>query len=75
MADEDLNVWVNTKQASKILGVGPRSLYRMIDKEGLPAYKMGRVIRILQSDLYAFIESSKIEPGTLKHLYPDHNIY
>jgi hypothetical protein len=38
--------------------------------EGLVlAYKAGRVIRIKMSDLDAFIDVRKIEPGTLGHLY------
>jgi hypothetical protein len=32
---------------------------------------MGRVIRVKATDIDAFIESSRIEPGTLEHLYPD----
>ena len=32
---------------------------------------MGRVIRVKQADVDAFIERSRIEPGTLGHLYPD----
>ncbi|MDE0235874.1 MAG: helix-turn-helix domain-containing protein, partial [bacterium] len=46
-------------------------LYRFINEGGLPAYRMGRVIRVKQADVDAFIESSRIEPGTLGHLYPD----
>ncbi len=32
---------------------------------GLPAYRFGRVIRIKEADPAAFIESCRIEPGTL----------
>ena len=31
----------------------------------------GRVIRLKATDVDAFIEASRIEPGTLEHLYPD----
>ena len=37
----------------------------------LPAYRFGRVFRFKASDVDAFIEQSRVEPGTLKHLYPD----
>ncbi|MCO8129046.1 helix-turn-helix domain-containing protein [Acidimicrobiia bacterium EGI L10123] len=37
----------------------------------LAAYRFGRVIRIKQSDVDAFIEGARIEPGSLEHLYPD----
>ena len=31
----------------------------------------GRVIRLQRSDVESFIEQSRVQPGTLKHLYPD----
>ncbi len=37
----------------------------------LPAYRFGRVIRVKRTDVEAFIEASRIEPGTLDHLSPD----
>ena len=52
-------------------GITTRTLYRFVDQGDLPAYRMGRVIRLKASDIDAFIESSRIEPGTLEHLYPD----
>ncbi len=48
-----------------------RTLYRFIDEGQLPAYKMGRVIRLQAHELDAFIERARIVPGTLEHLYPD----
>lgn len=48
-----------------------RTLYRFIDEGQLPAYQMGRVIRVQESDLVAFIDSVRISPGSLAHLYPD----
>ncbi|HUP72447.1 MAG TPA: hypothetical protein VM282_05320 [Acidimicrobiales bacterium] len=35
----------------------------------MPAYKMGRVVRIKVSDLDAFIATARIEPGSIAHLY------
>ena len=48
-----------------------RTLYRFIDEGQLPAYKMGRVIRLQAGDVDAFIERARIVPGTLEHLYPE----
>jgi len=45
--------WMSTREASERLGVTLRTLYRFIDEGGLPAYKMGRVIR-LKADEQAF---------------------
>ena len=63
--------WLSTQEASRRLGITTRTLYRFVDQGDLPAYRMGRVIRLKASDIDSFIESSRIEPGTLEHLYPD----
>jgi excisionase family DNA binding protein len=63
--------WLSTKGAAERLGVTLRSLYRFIDEGGLAAYKFGRVIRLKEADVDAFIESSRITPGSLEHLYPE----
>ena len=63
--------WLSTAQAARVLGVTSRTLYRFIDEGQLAAYKFGRVIRLKESDVDAFIEASRIEPGSLEHLYPD----
>jgi hypothetical protein len=41
-----------------------------IDEGHVPAYKLGRVMRIRRSDLDAFLESVRVKPGDLKHLLP-----
>jgi excisionase family DNA binding protein len=64
--------WMSTKEASDYLGVNLRTLYRFIDEGELVAYKFGRVIRLKAADVESFVESAKIAPGTLEHLYPEH---
>ena len=71
MGDNDEIVWLSTKEAARRLGVTPRTLYRFIDEGGVPAYRLGRVIRLKQSDVDGYIEQCRIEPGTLEHLYPE----
>ncbi len=63
--------WMGTRDACERLGVTLRTLYRFIDEGQLPAYKMGRVIRVQESDIEGFIERMRIVPGTLDHLYPE----
>lgn len=63
--------WLSTQDAARRLGITPRTLYRFIDLGDLPAYRLGRVIRLKADDVEAFIDASRIEPGTLEHLYPD----
>ena len=70
MASADIE-WLSTQEASRRLGITTRTLYRFVDQGDLPAYRMGRVIRLQGSDVDEFIASSRIEPGTLEHLYPD----
>ena len=62
--------WLGTPDAARYLGLRAPTLYRLIDDGLLPAYRMGRVIRIKVSDLDAFIVGARIEPGTLTHLHP-----
>ena len=63
--------WLSTQDAARRLGITPRTLYRFIDLGDLPAYRLGRVIRLKADDVDAFIEASRIAPGSLEHLYPD----
>lgn len=63
--------WLSTAEASERLGVTLRTLYRLVNEGRLPAYKIGRVIRLKEADVEVFIESARIQPGTLAHLYPE----
>ncbi len=69
MAKDD-DGWVGTTEAAKYLGVVPRTLYRLIDEGAVPAYKLGRVLRLRVADLEAFLETTRVQPGELRHLYP-----
>ena len=62
---------MSTAEAARRLGITPRTLYRFIDEGQLPAYRFGRVIRLKAGEVDAFIETCRIEPGTLEHLYPE----
>ena len=68
MTDEA--TWLGTKEAAGRLGVTLRSLYRFIDEGDLAAYKFGRVIRLKEADVNHYMESCRIQPGQLEHLYP-----
>ena len=63
--------WMSSKDAAQRIGITPRTLYRFIDEGQIPAYRIGRVIRLQRPDVESFIEQSRVQPGTLKHLYPD----
>lgn len=64
-------MWMSTQEAARRLGITTRTLYRFIDEGLVPANKMGRVYRLQAGEVDSFIERSRIEPGTLEHLYPE----
>jgi len=63
--------WLSTGDAAKRLGITTRTLYRFIDSGDLPAYRFGRVIRLQEDEVDTFIETCRIAPGSLEHLYPE----
>jgi excisionase family DNA binding protein len=63
--------WLSTAEAASRLGITARTLYRFIDEGQLPAYRFGRVIRLRVTEVDAFIDTCRIEPGSLDHLYAD----
>lgn len=66
---QDDTTWLSTRAAAEQLGITTRTLYRLIDSGQLPAYKFGRVIRLKQDEIEAFVQSARIVPGELEHLY------
>ncbi len=43
--------WLKPVEAARRLGVSTRELYRLIDEGQVPAYKFGRAIRLLGTDV------------------------
>jgi excisionase family DNA binding protein len=70
MTAQDID-WLSTAEAARRLGIGARTLYRLIDEGQIPAYKFGRVIRLQAREVDAFIDGARIKPGSLEHLYPE----
>lgn len=62
--------WLTVLEAAKALGITNRTLYTLIDNGSLPAYKIGRVIRLRRHEVDAFIEAARVKPGELAHLLP-----
>ncbi len=61
--------WLGSKETAELLGISLRTTYRLVDDGQLPAYQIGRVIRFKRDEVEAFIESTRIQPGDLRHLY------
>ena len=61
--------WVGAPALARELGIMLRTLYKILDYGELPSYKLGRVIRIRRSDVEEYLESVRVRPGDLAHLY------
>ncbi|NNN12705.1 MAG: helix-turn-helix domain-containing protein [Acidimicrobiaceae bacterium] len=66
---ESHSEWLGSKETAEMLGISLRTIYRLVDDGQLPAYQIGRVIRFKRDEVEAFIESTRIQPGDLRHLY------
>ncbi len=47
----DERKWLKPIDVARLLGIPTREVYRLIDEGALPAYKFGRTIRLLASDV------------------------
>ncbi len=65
---EDGSGWLSVRQVARALGVVSRTVYGLINAGQLPGYRIGRVIRVRRDDLDRYLESVRIEPGSLGHL-------
>ncbi|HTJ74919.1 MAG TPA: helix-turn-helix domain-containing protein [Acidimicrobiales bacterium] len=54
--------WMTTAQAARRLGMSRARLYRVIDSGTLPAYKIGRLIRLQVGDVEAYRREHPPEP-------------
>jgi len=53
---------MTTAQAARRLGMSRARLYRVIDSGTLPAYKIGRLIRLQVADVDAYRQAHPPEP-------------
>ncbi len=60
--------WLGVGDVAGRLGVVSKTVYRMIDRGQLKASRIGRVIRIKETDLRNFEDACEIQPGDLTHL-------
>lgn len=58
--------WLGTRKAAAHLGMELRTLYRLIDSGEIPAYQIGLVIHIQQSDLEPFLERAQVGTPSLQ---------
>lgn len=61
--------WLSIDEAADELGVHRKTMYVLVDKGEIPAYRIGRVFRIKNEDLGVYLESVRVQPGTISHNY------
>lgn len=69
MTELEDTTWLSTGEAARELGINTRTLYRLIDRGEIAAYKFGRVIRLKAADVAGYVEGARVQPGSLEHLY------
>ena len=47
----DQRKWLKPIDVARLLGIPTREVYQLIDEGALPAYKFGRTIRLLATDV------------------------
>ena len=55
MADQE--VWVDADQVATYLGVQKTSIYRWVEKDDLPAHRIGRLLRFKLSEVDEWVRS------------------
>jgi excisionase family DNA binding protein len=56
---------MNIRQASQYLGVSPDTLYKYVNEQIIPAFKLGNRWRFKKSKLDQWMEEQSMETGTL----------
>jgi excisionase family DNA binding protein len=71
MEQNEQNEWMSTDAATRYLGVSGATLYRLVDQGLLAAYRPSRSLRFRRSDLDAYLDAVRVQPGDLTHLRSD----
>ena len=56
MADVD-DRWLSVDEICKYLGIGKDTVYKWIDKHGMPAHRMGRLWKFKKYQVDAWVEA------------------
>jgi excisionase family DNA binding protein len=59
-------VLLSVDQVAARLGTSPRFVRRLIAERRIAFHRVGRHVRIAETDLVAFVEAGRVEPITLR---------
>ncbi len=64
--------WIGTAELSESIGVTVRTVYRLVETQGLPAYTVGRVIRFHRPEVDAWLSERRFTLDSVgDRFYPD----
>lgn len=49
--------WLSVDEICKYLGIGKDTVYKLIDKHGMPAHRMGRLWKFKKDQVDAWVEA------------------
>lgn len=61
--EDDMDPALTVKEVAELLSVNERTVYRLVQRGDLPAFKVGGAWRLLQADVVAWIETQKSIAG------------
>lgn len=61
---------LSTESVSEILGVSPGTIRALVADKGLPAVRIGRILRFKPADVDAWLDTQKEVAPAPKILYP-----
>ena len=69
----DLLQLLTVEQVAESLQLSTKQVRRLIERDEIPAYRIGRLIRVSADGLSGFIESRSLGHGTRKRMSNFHN--
>ncbi len=58
--------WLSVAEIAEHLGVKRDTVYKWIERKGMPAHKVGRLWKFKHSEVDAWVRSGKAERDTVK---------
>ena len=63
--------WLSVDEICKYLGIGKDTVYKWIDKHGMPAHRMGRLWKFKKEQVDAWVEAGGAADSQLAETTPE----